>query len=53
MLVAPDYEVEEGGEEALRDVASGAPLGAVLVEDQQVEPALRVLLRGLELNLQT
>ena len=52
MLVAPDDEVEEGGEEALGDVVGGAALGPVLVENQQVEPALSILLRPLELNLQ-
>ena len=52
MLVAPDDEVEEGGEEALGDVVGGAALGSVLVENQQVEPALSILLRPLELNLQ-
>ena len=51
MLVAPDHEVEEGGEECLGDVVGGAALGPVLVEDQQVEPALGILLRPLELNL--
>ena len=50
--MAPDHEVEEGGEEALGDVVGGAALGPVLVENQQVEPALSILLRPLELNLQ-
>ena len=51
MLVAPDDEMEEGGEEALGDVIGWAALGPVLVENQQVEPALSILLRSLELNL--
>ena len=52
VLVAPDDQVEEGGKEALRDVAGGTALGAILVKDQQVEPPVRILLRPLELNLQ-
>ena len=52
VLVAPDDQVEEGGQEALWDVAGGAALGAILVKDQQVEPAVSILLRPLELNLQ-
>ena len=52
VLVAPDDQVEEGGQEAFWDVAGGAALGAILVKDQQVEPAVSILLRPLELNLQ-
>ena len=52
VLVAPDDQVEEGGQEALGDVAGGAALGAILVKHQQVEPAVSILLRPLELNLQ-
>ena len=33
VLVAPDDQVEEGGKEALRDVAGGAALGTILVKD--------------------
>ena len=52
VLVAPDDQVKEGGKEALRDVAGGTALGTILVKDQQVEPAVSILLRPLELNLQ-
>ena len=52
VLVAPDDQVEEGGQEALWDVTGGAALGAILVKNQQVEPAVSILLRPLELNLQ-
>ena len=51
VLVAPDDEVEEWRNEAVRDVVGGASLGSVLVKDQDVAPAVWLLLRSHELHL--
>ena len=51
MLVAPDHDVEELGEEVLGDVVGGAALGAVLVQHQDVEPGASLLRRPLECHL--
>ena len=44
VLVSPDDQVEEVVQELHRDVALGAVPGAVLVQHEHAEPALRVLL---------
>ena len=52
MFVAPDGEMEEGGEEALGDVGVPSPrLRPVLVEDEDVEPLRGHLLRSQKLHL--
>ena len=51
MLVAPDHDVEELGQEVLGDVVGGAALGAVLVQHEYVEPGASVLRRPLECHL--
>ena len=52
VLVSPDDQVQEVVQELHRDVALGAVSGAVLVQHEHVEPALRVFFRSQHQKLE-